>query len=154
MESMAEVVVARLFGASWIWKANLETVLVEDSRLRRVSGIPGVPEATVTLMVVVAKEIEEEALRLPLIIRRFPASNVSLAVARRKSVESKLSKVPASPPPPAKIQLPFKSAKQPLVILMPLAKVEVAEEEALSPPKSIVVPLIFTLEEADKSPET
>ena len=122
--------------------------------MRRVSGIPGVPEATVTLMVVVAKEIEEEALRLPLIIRRFPASNVSLAVARRKSVESKLSKVPASPPPPAKIQLPFKSAKQPLVILMPLAKVEVAEEEALSPPKSIVVPLIFTLEEADKSPET
>ena len=54
-----------MFGASWIWKANLETVLVEDSRLRRVSGMPGVTEATLTVMVVVASEAEEEAWRFP-----------------------------------------------------------------------------------------
>jgi len=90
----------------------------------------------------------EEALlttREPRTVRVFPASNVSLAVARRKSVESRLSKVAASPPPPAEMQLPFKSAKQPLVMRMPLAKVEVAVEEALRPPVRIRLPV--TVEE-------
>ena len=61
--------VARPVGASWTWKANWVSVLVADWVLRRVKGIPGVTEATFTVIVVVAKETLEEAWRLPEIWR-------------------------------------------------------------------------------------
>ena len=47
------------------WKANLAAVLVAVSIFRKVKGMPGVPDAAVTVIVVVAKEAEEEAWRLP-----------------------------------------------------------------------------------------
>ena len=52
-----------------IWKANRFWVLVLDWVLNRVNGIAVLPEATVAVMVVVAKETEEEAWRLPAIWR-------------------------------------------------------------------------------------
>ncbi len=47
------------------WKANRVAVLVADWVLKSVSGIATLPEATVVVMVVVAKDAEEEAWRLP-----------------------------------------------------------------------------------------
>lgn len=79
---MAEVVVARLFRASWFWKANRAAVLVADSTFRKVSGIPGVPEATVTLIVVVDNEAEEEAWNMPLTLESALETNPPVKVAR------------------------------------------------------------------------
>ena len=47
------------------WKANRVAVLVAVSKLRSVRGMPGELEATVTAIVEVAKETEEEAWRTP-----------------------------------------------------------------------------------------
>jgi len=60
---MAEVV--QVLVAPPTWKANRVAVLVAVWVLTRVKGIPGVPEAKLTVMVVVAKETVEEAWRIP-----------------------------------------------------------------------------------------
>jgi len=58
-EVRAEVV--QVLVAPATWKANRVAVLVADWVLERERGIPGEPEAKLTVMVVVAKETEEEA---------------------------------------------------------------------------------------------
>ena len=81
---------------------------------------------------------------LPAIVRVFPASNVSEAVALKKSVESRVSKVCASPPL-FETQVPLGIWKHPEERAIPFANVEVAVEEALRPPFSIVIPDTFIL---------
>lgn len=66
-EVRAEVVQVEVAPA--IWKANRFWVLVADWVLYKVKGIPWEVEAKLTVMVVVARETEEEAWRLPAIWR-------------------------------------------------------------------------------------
>lgn len=66
-EVRAEVV--QVLVAPATWKANLVAVLVADWVLVKVRGIPGLPEAKFAVIVVVAKETDDDAWRLPAIWR-------------------------------------------------------------------------------------
>ena len=66
-EVRAEVV--QVLVAPLIWKAKRFWVLVADWVLNKVNGIPWEVEAKLTVIVVVAKDTEDEAWRLPAIWR-------------------------------------------------------------------------------------
>ena len=81
---------------------------------------------------------------VPALNVRVPEVKLSEVSERRNCVESRVSKVVASPPLFER-QVPDGIWKHPEDNAMPFANVEVAVEEALSPPFNIVIPETFIL---------
>ena len=166
------------------WKANRVAVLVAVSVLRSVNAIPGVPEAKLIVIVVVAREILEEALTTPLIAKevnvptlvseeavtpdakvapvRVPAAATTPEIAPHKRLPV-LSVVRAEEPE----QEVCINCKLPPLSRMPFAKVEVAVVPERSrllariPPAKVEVAVLATInlsaiteEEAVKAPAT